>query len=351
MLLPFRDENPAVRRPIVTWFLIAANTLLFLSFVSSAPTDGFFAIDGLDTAWNRWSLREVPTISGHEWTGFFTHMFLHGNVIHLLFNMLMLYIFGDNLEDTLGHFWFLAYYLACGFAGGLVFSFVEEGSLVRAGGASGAIAGLMGGYLLLFPKARIVHLLMLPNIFWPFSVIVRQIWNNRFFGYLPIWIVTIGLPAWVPLLVWLLLNIAGARYLDGGTVAYWIHLGGFAAGLALMLPVMLFRSPAGAAGESSGDLPDAPAHGGGEHMEKRGPWDRTAAEALAHANRESAADGPAQIENRPADGAETVQSQPRQIQGPRQRTEDAERKSVRRRRAGKAENVQPITRMRQSDAD
>ena len=160
-----------------------------------------------------------------------------------------------------------------------MFSLVEDGSLVRAGGSSGAIAGLMGGYLLLFPKARIVHLFLFPNVFWPFSIIIRLFWRSRFWGYWPIWIVTFGLPAWILLLGWLLLNIAGARFLDGSQIAYWIHLGGFAAGLALMLPFLLFRSSPGAVSETPATLEDKAltAPGREQPMARPGPWDRAAA--------------------------------------------------------------------------
>ncbi len=237
MLLPYRDINPSRLRPYVTWMLISVNILFFLTYGLPSFDDHQPVLSDLENAWENWSLFPGPYIS---LSGLFTHMFLHGGWLHLLGNMLMLYIFGNNLEDVLGHVRFLLFYLACGLAAGLFFAVTESDPMTRAGGASGAIAGVMGGYLLLFPRAKIMSLLLLPNIIWPFSIIIRLFWKARIWGYWPILFLTFGVPAWVYLGVWAGLNILGAYSgLTASGIAYSIHLAGFVTGMAL---IMITRS-------------------------------------------------------------------------------------------------------------
>ncbi len=230
MLIPYRDINPVSRRPYVTWMLILVNILLFFSYATpmagaNLPVDVKF-----EQAWDTWSVFPYPNTSP---ISLVTHMFLHGGWLHLLGNMLMLYIFGNNLEDIFGAFRFLIFYLVCGLAGGIFFALTEPDPLVPAGGASGAIAGIMGGYLLLFPRAKIVSLLLLPNILWPFSIIIRIFWKAKIWGYFPILFLTFGIPAWIYLGIWALLNFLGAYSGFESNIAYTIHLAGFAAGLLL----------------------------------------------------------------------------------------------------------------------
>lgn len=150
--------------------------------------------------------------------GLATHMFLHAGLMHIAGNLLFLWIFGDNLEEQLGHGGFLAFYLAAGLAAAGAQIAAEPSSAVPMVGASGAIAGVMGGYLLLFPRARV-------------DIVVIFIVFFKIFT----------LPAWIVLGVWLAIQIFGgyATPGDGGGIAYWAHAGGFVAGAALALPRFL----------------------------------------------------------------------------------------------------------------
>lgn len=144
--------------------------------------------------------------------------------MHLIGNMLFLYIFGDNVEDEMGHVPYLVFYLAAGIIAGLVQVIAAPGSDVPTVGASGAIAGVMGSYLLLFPRARVDILLIL--------VIFIRIFP---------------IPAWIMLAVWFGMQFVGGIGADlaAGGVAYWAHAGGFAAGIALTLPLWLKRGAVG----------------------------------------------------------------------------------------------------------
>ena len=149
-MFPIRDHNPSGRTPFVTLALIAVNVVVFLAY--------WFALSGdaqLGRFFLQWGLVPARIGYGEGYETFVTSMFLHGGWMHLLGNMLFLYIFGDNLEDEMGHFRFLVFYLISGLgAAGLQFA-ADPASMIPMVGASGAIAGVMGGYLLLFPKARV----------------------------------------------------------------------------------------------------------------------------------------------------------------------------------------------------
>lgn len=233
MLLPYRDNLTAKRRPFVNWALIIINVGLFLYYGYGSDTGG------LDHAWDGWALIADQSDPLSILSGLFSHMFLHGGWEHLIGNMLFLYIFGDQLEDTLGHFWFLVFYLVCGVAGGLAFLMIET-EPTRLGGASGAIAGVMGGYLLLFPRAKIIHVWLLPNILWPFSILLRLIMNWQIWGYWPILFLTFGLPTWLYSSFWVIWNFRGAT-LDSyaSDIGYSTHLGGFFTGLVIILFVRM----------------------------------------------------------------------------------------------------------------
>ncbi|MEJ2219161.1 MAG: rhomboid family intramembrane serine protease, partial [Gemmatimonadota bacterium] len=151
----------------------------------------------------------------HTYWPFLTHMFLHAGWLHIIFNMWFLWIFGDNVEDRMGRARFLAFYLLCGLVAATTQMLVTPGSTIPSVGASGAIAGVMGAYLFLFPKARVI--VLLPIFFFPF-----------FFE----------LPAIVYLIFWFGLQLfsgtlALARPEHVGGIAFWAHVGGFTAGVVL----------------------------------------------------------------------------------------------------------------------
>lgn len=230
-MFPIRDHNPSDSTPFVTYALMAANILVFL---------GYFDLFGDDRALRAffmdYGLVPAKVMATGDLTGFVTSMFLHGGIAHLAGNMLFLWIFGDNVEDKLGHLGFLLFYLASGLiaAGGQFYA--DPASTVPMVGASGAIAGVLGGYLLLFPRARVDVALVL-------VVIVR----------------VFPVPAVLMLGLWFAMQIFGglAATGAGAGVAYWAHAGGFVAGLAMMVPVWLGLGGPGFWARSDGH-PDHP---------------------------------------------------------------------------------------------
>lgn len=212
-MFPIRDHNPSGRTPYVTYALIAANVVIFLGYWLVLPTE-----EALNWFFFRFGLVPAAVTSGQGWAGFLTSMFLHGGWMHLFGNMLFLYIFGDNLEDLMGHVGFLVFYLAAGLAAAAGQVLADPWSPLPMVGASGAIAGVMGGYLLLFPRAKVDVLII-------FVI---------FFRIFPI-------PAWIMLGLWFGLQIISGLSApsDMGGVAYWAHSGGFLAGLVLTLPFWL----------------------------------------------------------------------------------------------------------------
>ncbi|RJQ65740.1 MAG: rhomboid family intramembrane serine protease [Desulfobacteraceae bacterium] len=158
-MIPIRDDNPARSIPLVNAFLIVANAAAFicpLFWMTGDPEAfytgfGFVPHDFFYSGNSGWLSSSIPL---------FTSMFLHGGWVHLLGNMLYLWIFGDNVEDRLGHGRYLFFYICCGIVGTLVHGFIHAGSKVPTIGASGAIAGVLGAYLYLFPRARIRTLLV-----------------------------------------------------------------------------------------------------------------------------------------------------------------------------------------------
>ena len=217
-MIPLRDDIPARRAPIVTWSLIAANVLVFLYQVG-LPEDRLSLLIRLRGLVPRryddpaWAAENGFPEDGY--LSFITSMFLHGSWLHLIGNMWFLWIFGDNVEDRMGRIRFLVFYLACGLAAGLLHYFTAVSSEIPTVGASGAIAGVLGAYFFLFPRARVLTLV--PIVFIPL-----------FFE----------LPAIVFLLIWFGLQLIqayaglGADGADGG-VAWWAHVGGFGAGILL----------------------------------------------------------------------------------------------------------------------
>lgn len=212
-MFPIRDHNPSGRTPYVTYALMAVNIAIFLGYV------GLFANErAINLFFYDWALIPGRVTAGEGFGGLFTSMFLHGGWLHLAGNMLFLWIFGDNVEDEMGHGRYLLFYLACGMLSGVAHVLSAPFSPVPTVGASGAIAGVMGGYLLLFPKAKV-------DILFIFIV---------FFRIFPI-------PAWIMLAVWFGMQFIGGVGADPsvGGVAYWAHAGGFLVGIALTVPVWL----------------------------------------------------------------------------------------------------------------
>ncbi|PTE22912.1 rhomboid family intramembrane serine protease [Cereibacter changlensis JA139] len=212
-MFPIRDHNPSGRTPYVTYALIAANVVIFLGYWLVLPSE-----EALNWFFFRFGLVPAAVTSGQGWAGFLTSMFLHGGWMHLFGNMLFLYIFGDNLEDLMGHVGFLVFYLAAGLAAAAGQVLADPWSPLPMVGASGAIAGVMGGYLLLFPRAKVDVLII-------FVI---------FFRIFPI-------PAWIMLGLWFGLQLISGLSApsDMGGVAYWAHSGGFLAGLVFTLPFWL----------------------------------------------------------------------------------------------------------------
>ena len=204
---------------MVTWGLIVVNCLVFL-YQLTVPEGGLtrlFHLYGMVPA--RFSSPGWAVEAGYPQSlalPFFTSMFLHGGFFHLLTNMWTLWIFGDNVEDRMGRFRYLAFYLACGLAAGLVHWLTNLDSTVPTIGASGAIAGVLGAYMLLYPRARVVTLV--PLFFWPLFFEIPALF------YLAFWFVSQLLSGTSALAS----GAAGA-----GGVAWWAHIGGFLAGLAL----------------------------------------------------------------------------------------------------------------------
>lgn len=217
-MFPIRDHNPSGRTPYVVYALMALNIVIFLSYqpIIDNPRQ-------LYAFWDTWAMIPEEVTHGFDLHTVITSMFLHGGWMHLAGNMLFLWIFGDNLEDEMGHIGFLIFYLASGVGAAIAQIIADPSSPIPMVGASGAIAGVMGGYLLLFPKARVDILLILIIIFRIFTV-----------------------PAWLMLGLWFGLQLFNGIATDaaGGGVAYWAHAGGFIVGALLCLPLWLKRGAA-----------------------------------------------------------------------------------------------------------
>lgn len=216
-MFPIRDHNPSGRRAYVTYGLLLANFLVFIAYWYSLTDEialnEFFYTYGLVPAY----IRDVGIFSENGFDyGVLTHMFLHGGWMHLLGNMLFLWIFGDNMEDALGHARFAAFYLISGLCAALFQFMADPGADIPMVGASGAIAGVLGGYLLLYPRARV-------DVLFIFIIFFR----------------IFAIPAWVVLGVWFGIQLISNGSADG--VAYMAHIGGFIGG-AIMGGLYLARN-------------------------------------------------------------------------------------------------------------
>jgi rhomboid family protein len=230
-VIPLHDENPTRRLPVVTIVLIALNVGVFV-FELLLPRAGL-TLDGLFTRAGM-----VPYEISHRvdippsglvpwWATPFSAMFLHGGWLHLGFNMLYLWIFGNNVEDRLGRASFVGFYLACGLAAAFTQVVVNVDSTTPVIGASGAVAGVLGAYILVWPHARVTTLIVL-GFFFP----------------------VVLLPAWILLVAWFVLQAVQGLLTLGGEadVAYFAHVGGFAAGMLSMWVLGAARRPRGRRG-------------------------------------------------------------------------------------------------------
>ena len=233
-MFPYRDDNPTLATPIATFALILANVAMWVlvqgmgtepalsasvcrlglipgEFLHQLPqgytlpiSEGLACVLGTDTVWY------TPL----------TSMFMHGGWLHLIGNMWFLWVFGNNVEDSMGRVRYVAFYLLCGLAAAATQTFLQPASPIPMVGASGAISGVMGGYVLLYPRVR-VHMLVVLVIF----------------------ITRIQVPAFLMLGYWFLLQLLGGAAAvgdEGGGVAFWAHVGGFLAGALL---IGIFKNP------------------------------------------------------------------------------------------------------------
>jgi rhomboid family protein len=225
--LPISDENPPSRKPVVTVALIVVNSLVWLYTLAIgvvSSTTGFGAVPAwlLHGASGGWmtldpELGALQVVQAVPWPlTLLTSMFMHGGWLHLIGNMWFLWIFGDNVEDAMGRGRFLVFYLLCGLLAAVAQVLWSPSSTVPMVGASGAIAGVLGAYLLLYPHAR-----------------VRSLW------VLVIFITTIYVPAWLMLGLWFLSQFI----LPGPEVAWMAHVGGFIAGFVLVRLFVPRRPP------------------------------------------------------------------------------------------------------------
>ncbi|MBE9006083.1 rhomboid family intramembrane serine protease [Fortiea sp. LEGE XX443] len=221
-MFPLYDENPTRITPYFTYGLIGMNVLVFLHQVSLSNVQ-------LNQFFNEYAVvpQELTYNFSGEWTTLITSQFLHGGWWHLISNMVFLWVFGNNVEDRLGHFKYLIFYLTCGALAALCQWFIGMNSAIPSLGASGAISGVLGAYLIRFPQARITTLV--------------------FLGF---FVTTISVPALVVIGIFFVQNvISGVASLQAaanmsvqtGGVAYWAHIGGFVFGVILAPLFGLFK--------------------------------------------------------------------------------------------------------------
>ena len=241
-MFPIRDDNPHFTTPYATYGLIAVNALVWAllqgfgtepALSSSVCQLGLVPADLLHTAPAGTSFPLTPdsvcTLSGDgsSWHTVITSMFMHGGWMHLIGNMWFLWIFGNNVEDAMGHFRFVLFYLLCGISAAALQTALDPNSVIPMVGASGAIGGVMGAYVVMYPRVH-VHL----------------------FVFLGFYATTFAVPAYFMLGYWFLIQLVSGSVAigaQGGGVAFWAHVGGFVAGALLSLVFrnreMLARHP------------------------------------------------------------------------------------------------------------
>ncbi len=215
-MFPIRDDIPTRIRPLVTWAIILANGAVFAIELALGPErlSVFLEQFGLVPARFTGSADVIASPVGAVGT-LFTSMFLHGGLLHILLNMWTFWIFGNNVEDRMGHARFLVFYLLCGLASAIVHTLFQSASVIPTVGASGAIAGVLGAYFLMYPRARVV--VLIPILIIPYFTQLPA------FLYLGIWFVLQILSGAV--------SMTNAAIAEG--IAWWAHVGGFGAGMLL----------------------------------------------------------------------------------------------------------------------
>lgn len=252
-MLPIRDSNPTRIVPYVTYVLIGVNVVVWLLEYSAIQAGASWVIPGYGVV----PARISADPAGEAFT-IFSSMFMHGGWEHLGGNMLFLYIFGDNVEDALGHFRYVIFYLAGGVAAAAAQVLIDPASPIPMVGASGAIAGVLGAYLVLYPRAPILVI----NPFFPLWFLIG---------------VFLEFPAWLVVGEWFLWNLVrGVTSLGTevvGGVAFFAHLGGFILGLVTIRPAMWGRARPPSQ-RWHGWRPPPPQHRWSERGPHRDPWSR-----------------------------------------------------------------------------
>jgi membrane associated rhomboid family serine protease len=218
-MLPIKDTVPRIGFPSITWMIIILNGIIFVFEISIPKNilENIFYLFGLVPA--RYSLTKWAYIHGlsfDNYLSFLTNMFLHGGWLHILGNMWFLYLFGSTVEDRMGHIRFLIFYLFSGIIASATYFLIDIHSTIPEFGASGAIAGVMGAYLVMFPKAKIITLI--PILFFPFFI---------------------ELSAFVYIGFWFILQLFSGTLsftspTTGGGIAWWAHVGGFITGIVFL---------------------------------------------------------------------------------------------------------------------
>jgi membrane associated rhomboid family serine protease len=220
-MFPFKDENPTELAPIVTVGLLIANVAVWVLVqgmgANLQPSVCEFGLIPAEVTGQAAQGPDICRFGGLTWGAAFTSMFMHGGWLHLVSNMMFLWVFGNNIEDSMGHARFAVFYVLCGLVAAFAHVFLHPSSSLPTVGASGAISGVLGAYIVLYPQARVY-------VYFP-----------------PFWI--LPMRAWVALGYWIMIQLfMGLADLGGaaGGVAVWAHIGGFFAGVIL---VKLFERP------------------------------------------------------------------------------------------------------------
>jgi membrane associated rhomboid family serine protease len=223
-MIPLKDRNPRRRFPFITILLIVVNILVFVYQLSLGTRLELF-FDHFSVIPNQiYQALHSEVFRPFVFITLITSLFMHGGWLHLGGNMLYLWVFGDNVEDKLGHIRFIIFYLLCGIAASALHIYFEPTSHVPTIGASGAISGILGAYIFMFPKARVLTLI-------PIFIFIQ----------------IAELPAYIILGLWFVLQffngIASLGYATAGMggVAWWAHIGGFITGLLLVIPFRKYR--------------------------------------------------------------------------------------------------------------
>jgi membrane associated rhomboid family serine protease len=235
-MIPVSDDNPARSPAVVTWTIMAlcVGAYLWERSLGREMNAALVALGFIPALYFSPATAEATGLAVPPWLTILSSMFLHGGLLHLAGNMLYLWIFGNNVEDAMGHWRFLLFYLVCGAAAALAMAYMNPASRVPMIGASGAISGVLAAYLLLYPRARVTVIVPLGIILWPFTIAAM-------------WVVGF----------WFLLQLISASLAEPGQpgTAWWAHVGGFVAGVVLT-PIAKAR--------------DVPLFG----RRPPGPWDR-----------------------------------------------------------------------------